>query len=670
MVGPNVVKAAPYPAMPAYYNPIGNAALNQQATQMVNSKLNPLIAQVQKQYQDLIASTGKQYATEQANRTAGINASMQGWLNALQTPEQVNAYDTQQLNAQQGINNALQSFLSQQGQATMGGLQQQAQAAGASPGTTAGFQGGATPLNVGGINQSGQAVQAATGAGALTALNQQRQADVAAAGAQPGLVHGYGADQLAAMMQDVATRRGTALSDIANQQSAALGQITAQAPGLISDTLQSLLDRELTKAQARATYGANKATYLQGINTTNADYAQARKLQNAAFLQDLLKTSNAAAAKATANKLGFHFAGGHIYTTDPLTGTVTDTGVTYPVPKKGGGGGTGPGGTSKSQQISIDKKADDIAYRFYNLPKTTKQVNVGTASLPQYKTVTVPGGHTANLTAYQGVVAWYLQNYPKQSPDWIVEKARRALVGAHYTKANDALKDAKTYIGILNDYASKAGKTREAAKATQQARQLGGQRALGLLKPGTTTAATQPRGPGGPVVDQGPPAKTQKTPSQTQKTPQQAGSSASTPAGLTQGVKGTAQKVLKSKTGQAIESQAKSAGKGVANWAAGTLPGGIAVGGTKAAAKVAKAIVDQTKAAAAVTHAQNAIETNALGDLGERIKSGQWQPKKGMKPQDESAMAGEMAQYLLSKYKLTSLRARQLASVAIFNASK
>jgi len=645
-VTPAVVKGVPYPSLPSYFNPISNANLNAQATTNVNTKLNPLIAQVQKQYADLLARTGSQFDTATRQGQAGINASMQGWLDAVKgLPASINQTYNQQIAGQQGVNDAVQAFLQKSGQQTLGDLTSQAQAAGAPAETVAGFQGGASPLNVGGAITGGRTAEMGYGAGALTSLLAQQQADVAGAERQPGLIHSYGADALASFLQDQSTKRAAALSDITGQQESALGQITAQAPGLIQDVYQNLLDRETTKAQMRAQYGADRATYLQGIRNTNADYLQAARIFNAGAINDQMAAIAKATGTAASNLQFRQLANGDYGYFDKSNGSWYKIGNAAK-PGSGGAGAGGPGGFKRTDKVFTD--AVKLAQGFYTqFPSTKTTVNIGSKYAPKYVQKTVPGHPADNMTAYLGLISYYKGIFPNKDEAWIVDKAKNALIAGHYGQAKDDLANPAAAAAYFTSMSKKYAAKHQNVLAKKAAREA---------------QALDPGHPVGPVGQTGQQKTTGITGPVGKQTPQQKPVMGTHRAGY------GAAKTVGQQTQAAVTKGIKSAAKTAAN---PKTYAGVKPATTKAAKKVGGAIYGSIAGKQTdVARAQNASEKNALADIGERIKSGQWKPLPGAKPQDDAKMAAEIAQYLQSKYPLTPLRARQIASIAIFNSRK
>lgn len=447
LVQPATVKQVPYPRLPAYFNPISQAALQAQAQQQVNAKINPVLDQINKQYADLIAQTGKQYDTASAQGQAGINASAQGWLNAQQqdaaNQQATYAQATQQ---QQGVNDAIQAFLQRSGQQTMDPLVAQAQAAGAPMATTAGFQGGASPLNVAGATRGAQAEQTGIGASALSSLIAQGAANVAGAQAMPGLIRNYQANDLASFLQDQSTKRATALSDLANQQTGAIGQVTGQTPGLIQDVLSTLLDRETTKAQARAQYGQDRNTAVQNVRNQNAANLQQARIANAGFMQGVV-TSAAKGGASPYEHVVDKF--GNQWTFDKQTGKWTYAGPPGTSPRTSAPakpGTPGSGATGYTRGDKIDAGADKMVQRLFSQvhPATkTPKVDPTTGASQGY--TTVPSRPVDNDKAYQAIYNYYLRAYPGQSANYILGKARAALIAGGYQKAGTDMKDVATY---------------------------------------------------------------------------------------------------------------------------------------------------------------------------------------------------------------------------------
>ncbi len=205
------------PALAAF----GPKQLRQQATGLVSSQVNPVIAEITKRINSQTAQ-GKAaiegYTGQLVNRLGSLDDEVAGiYSDARSEQERINA--------------ALAGVVSGTGADQTAALQAAAAQGGAAPSGAERFAEAAAGAT---------SASAAQGASTLGRLVAQGAAATDLAAAQPGLADRYGQ---------------TALSNFLAQQGGALegavGDITAQVPGLVANTYQSLLDRELQKSGQR-----------------------------------------------------------------------------------------------------------------------------------------------------------------------------------------------------------------------------------------------------------------------------------------------------------------------------------------------------------------------------------------------------------------------------------
>lgn len=197
-----------YPATPP-------GQLRGQAQQTVNSFIAPILANIRntitgqtKAGQAAIKGLTETYSQRLGNLDAGIEGSY---------------HAAKQQTA--GINDALSSYLKGQG------------------GTLAAGLGSNAPFDLGAMGAAaGGAQMAAGGAGLENLIGQETSAHTYAK-SLPGYAAGYG------LMQDANYQQQQGLS-----LNKAIGDVSAQVPGIVSSTYQSLLDREQANASARGSF--------------------------------------------------------------------------------------------------------------------------------------------------------------------------------------------------------------------------------------------------------------------------------------------------------------------------------------------------------------------------------------------------------------------------------
>jgi hypothetical protein len=420
-----------YPAMPGYFKAIANSVLNQQATQRVHSQIDPVLAQITKQYAGLEKTLTDRFGRERSQGESDIQGSTANYIAALQgqTPALEGIYN-QAISEQQNVGAGVQAFLQGRGQQLMGQAQQDAAQAGATPGMVQALAG---PEHLGGQTVANEATGIADTSGALGELSADKAASLAYAAGLPASGQAYGLQALTGFLRDVGNRQTDALADLTNQRTGALGEVTSRVPGLVQEVFQSLLDREGQKAEARANWALGKQGQVLDVRKANQAARQAADIFNAGTLGDLATAAGADPVKWQLKNVRSG-NGYDQYAFNPVTREWELVGHTQ-VPVKPGAGG----GPSASVRAGINKDAFAFAQGMLNrMVPGTGDINPITGKPDEVKR------SVSNPYAYQRMVEWFKQQYPNMQDAKILDQARRTLVAAGYTHAHDDMANLST----------------------------------------------------------------------------------------------------------------------------------------------------------------------------------------------------------------------------------
>lgn len=204
------------------FMPTPEAALRAQAQGFVNATVNPLLANLRSTYDARAAAGSKSiqgYTDQLAASMEPMAAEMGG-------------FSDQAIGQTKAIDQGLADFIRAQGQKTVSG----------SPGSAplAPDQAASVGSLTAALGAGAQVDNAARTSAALQQQVAEKAANQEYAATQPANARRIGGEQLASFQ-----------TGIGQQESEALGNVTAQVPGMVSSMFQNLLDRELTKAGTR-----------------------------------------------------------------------------------------------------------------------------------------------------------------------------------------------------------------------------------------------------------------------------------------------------------------------------------------------------------------------------------------------------------------------------------
>lgn len=383
------------------FMPIGDDALRAQAKSLVDAQINPLLANVRTTF-DARAKQG----------TAAINKYASDLGTSLQSlaPAVTHIAD-QQIAQQQAVDQGISDFVKANA----------AQLGNATAGT---FDNPALALQARSLTSAMGAGQGLTNAGDTSAGLTQALADKATnqtfAALQPGLARNYGQSQLADYQ-----------AKLAQDETSAIGDITQQVPGLISNMYQNLLDRELTKAQTRQQLISNaqdRDLDVYKTNQTGRQQAAADALsrwqnrytvasdnadRNLTRWTTLMSLSGADANLSAGAGHLVDGQGNPIYDSSGNPIPFTDPSATT----------TDPNGLTPSQLQARVDKIDNTAYQ------------LGLKLIHNVNPVTGFTETTPNNIAYGQIFSTYQNAFPDKSLSWLLIKTRAALVRAGYMKA-------------------------------------------------------------------------------------------------------------------------------------------------------------------------------------------------------------------------------------------